>query len=52
MTNVLNRQFLMRLRSIIIDLLNVIDDELGLPRTIPAKSERRRCRALGEYGID
>lgn len=42
----IDRVFLMRLRSIVIDLLNTIDDSLGLPRTIPDKSERRRIHKL------
>lgn len=37
----IDRVFLMRLRSIIIELLNALDDSLGLPRTIPPRSERR-----------
>lgn len=37
----LNRQFLIRFRSILIDLLNTVDDELGLPRTVPKKTTRR-----------
>ena len=41
----IDRHFLMRIRSILIELLNTLDDALGLPRTIPPKSERRRMQA-------
>lgn len=38
----IDRIFLMRLRSIVIELLNCLDDTLGLPRTIPPRAERRK----------
>jgi hypothetical protein len=41
-----DRTFLMRLRSILIELLNCLDDSLGLPRTIPSKAERRLQRHI------
>lgn len=45
----LNTKFLMRLRSIIIDLLNTLDDELIAQgaiacRAIPSKSMRRKMQ--------
>lgn len=46
-----DRQFLMRFRSIIIELLNCLDDTLGLPRTIPPKAERRRIHKLVIDGL-
>lgn len=47
----LNKQFLLRLRSILIEMLNCIDDELIAEgaiqcRTIPTKSVRRKQRAM------
>lgn len=40
----IDRQLLMKLRSIVIQLLNALDDTLQLPRTIPDKSTRRQIR--------
>jgi len=42
----MNREFLTYFRSLLIQLLNAIDDELGLPRTIPAKGERRLIKKV------
>ena len=44
MSLIVNRQNLMHFRSIVIQLLNALDDMLGLPRTIPAKDKRRLAR--------
>ena len=40
----MDAEFLMRFRSLLIQLLNLIDDALGLARTIPPKSVRRANR--------
>jgi len=40
----IEREFLMRIRSLVIQLLNTIDDALGLPRTILDKNARRQIR--------
>ena len=37
-----DKVFLERFRRIIIELLNALDDALGLPRTVPPKSQRRK----------
>lgn len=36
------RQMLITLRAALIMALNSIDDALGLPRTVPCRSERRK----------
>lgn len=38
----MSRKQLEVVRSLLIQLLNALDDALGYPRTIPPKSERRR----------
>jgi hypothetical protein len=37
------RQLLVTLRAALIMALNAIDDVLGLPRTVPCRSERRKA---------
>jgi hypothetical protein len=37
----IDRRILIHFRSLLIQLLNTVDDMLGEPRTIPGKSERR-----------
>lgn len=39
------RLALMTARRTLIALLNVLDDVLGLPRTVPSKEERRSAAA-------
>ena len=38
---IIDRALLIHVRSIVIQLLNALDDALCMPRTIPSKSERR-----------
>jgi hypothetical protein len=37
----LDRQTLIYFRSLLVQLLNQVDDMLGFPRTIPGKKERK-----------
>ena len=46
-----DRAFLVHLRSIVIQLLNALDDALCLPRTVPSKSERRLLKKNECYDI-
>jgi hypothetical protein len=38
-----HRQLFLTLRAALIMALNAIDDVLGLPRTVPCRSERRKA---------
>jgi len=43
---VIDRIFLIQIRNIVINLLNTLDDALGLPRTIPCKDDRRLLQKI------
>lgn len=40
----IDRKVLEHLRRIIIELLCVLDEALGLPRTVPSKEQRRKLQ--------
>ena len=40
------REVIENMRRVVIQLLNLLDDALGIPRTIPSKEERRKLRDL------
>lgn len=42
----ISKSVLEDLRRAIIGLLNLLDDALGIPRTLPSKEERRKSRQL------
>ena len=41
-----NREVIENARRVLIQLLNLFDDILGIPRTIPSKEDRRKLRDL------
>ena len=47
----IDRKLLVHIRSLVIQLLNALDDALGFPRTLPPKSERREARKIGVLTI-
>jgi hypothetical protein len=40
------RVMLLAVRAALIQVLGAVEDALGLPRTLPSRSERRRTRVL------
>mgnify|MGYP001567550939 FL=1 len=42
----LDKRLIEDARRLIIQLLNLFDDMLGIPRTLPSKEERYRARQL------
>ena len=46
-----DKTFLTQIRYLLIDLLNAIDDALGLPRTIPCRDDRRLLQKIRNRDI-
>ena len=46
------KDVLENMRRVVIQLLNLLDDALGIQRTIPSKEDRYKLRQLNKSGDD